>query len=124
MPPIQAIPATMCNAFSQRYIESIQLGVRASRRLPAANALEHALNVRNWRFRQYAVAKVEHEGAATEFFHDVVDLAVECDTACHQGEGIDVALQRHARLKHIARKGSLEGPVNSKRAHPCHFHVG
>src|SRR5262245_48214276 len=124
MPAIQAITATMCNAFSHRYIESIQPGVRASKRLPAANALEHAIDMRNWRFRQNAVAKVEHQRAATEFFHDIVDLTVERGTACQQGEGIDVALQWHARLKHIARKGSFEGPVNSKRAHSCQFHVG
>src|SRR5262245_16518975 len=80
--------------------------------------------MRNWRFRQNAMAKVEHERAATEFFHNVVDLAIERGTACKQGEGIDVALQRHARLQHVARNGSLEGPVNSKRAHTGHFYVG
>src|SRR5262245_13890764 len=124
MPAIQAMTATMCNAFSHRYIESIQLGVRASRRLPAANALEHAIDMPNWRFWQNAVAKVEHQRSATEFFHDVIDLAVKRGTACQQCDGIDVALQRHARLQHIARNGSLEGPVNSKRAHTGYFHVG
>src|SRR5262245_8784866 len=123
MPAIQAMTATMCSAFSQRYIESIQLRVRASSQLPAANAREHALDMRNWRFRQNAMAKVEYERAATEFFHDVVNLAVERCTACKQGDGVAVALQRHSRLQHIPRNGSLEGSVNSKRAHPGHFHV-
>jgi hypothetical protein len=79
--------------------------------------------MRNWRFRQNAMAKVEYERATPEFFHDIVDLAIEGCPACKQSEGIDVALQWHARLQHIARNGSLKGPVNSKSAHSGHFHV-
>ena len=47
--------------------------------------------MRNWRFRQNPMTKVEHERAATEFFHNVVDLAVERGPACQQGEGTDIA---------------------------------
>ena len=52
-----------------------------------------------------------------------VDLAIEGCPACKQSEGIDVALQWHARLQHIACNGTLEGPVNSKSAYSGHFHV-
>src|SRR4029453_14541486 len=123
MRPTPAWTPTMCNAFSHRYIESIQLGIWVSRQLPPANTLEHTLDMGNWRFRQNAMAKIEHERATPEFFHDVVDLAVESCPPCKQSERIGVALQRHARLQHIARNGSLEGPVNSKSAYSGHFRV-
>ena len=88
-----------------------------------AHSLEHALDIRNRSFRQNAMTEIKNQWALAKLLHDIVHLAVERCAARQQGQRIDIALHRHARLQSVASNRALESPINTYRADSGHLHV-
>src|SRR5215218_1306127 len=67
-------------------------------------ALEHLLDVSDWRVRQNAVAEIENKRPAAERCKKRIDAAIERRAAGAQRQRIEIALHRPFALDRIARK--------------------
>src|SRR3954447_925000 len=66
------------------------------------HALEHLLDVSDWRVRQNAVAEIENKRPAAERCKNCIDAAIDRRAAGAQRQRIEIALHRPFALDRIA----------------------
>src|SRR5437764_2204451 len=88
-----------------------------------AHALEHPLDVCNRRLWQNPVPKIENERTASKGLQHVINASFESLTPGQEHQGVEIALHRHAALHLLARKSSIDRPIEPDRVDRNLLHV-
>src|SRR5215510_5675777 len=105
MPAIQAMTATVCSAFSQRYIASI-----LACRLPGKAPHSHPRT-------RLSIRSTCAIGVSGRMPWPRLNTSGPLPSSF-------ITLYRYTRLQHIARNRSLESPVNPDCTYCSYFHIG